>query len=94
MKNSLDEECLKILEPKAYRELKKELRELKDNKEAFVDNIKKEIYKLLEGKIGHYEVDYRVKSIYSIYKKLQKKDLDSVSDLYDIFGIRIMVDDE
>jgi len=94
MKNSLDEECFKILEPKAYRKLRKELRDLKDSKKAFVDNIKKEIHKLLEGKVEHYEVDYRVKSIYSIYKKLKKKDLDTVNDLYDIFGIRIMVDDE
>jgi GTP pyrophosphokinase len=94
MKNSLDEECFKILEPKVYRKLRKELRDLKDSKKAFVDNIKKEIHKLLDGKVGHYEVDYRVKSIYSIYKKLKKKSLDSVNDLYDIFGIRIMVDDE
>jgi (p)ppGpp synthase/HD superfamily hydrolase len=51
MKNSLDEECLKILEPKEYRRLRKQLRELRENKKAFVDNIKNEINKLLEGKI-------------------------------------------
>lgn len=94
MKNALDEECLKILEPKEYRNVKKQLRELSENKKAFVNNIKKEIKGLLSWKIQNYAIDFRVKSLYSIYKKLKKKWLDSVDDLYDIFGIRVMVQDE
>jgi GTP diphosphokinase / guanosine-3',5'-bis(diphosphate) 3'-diphosphatase len=94
IKNALDEECLKILKPKEYRVLKKELRELEDNKVVFLDNIKKEIYNLLWDEVNNYEVDYRVKSIYSIYNKLQKKWLESAKDLHDLFGIRIMVEDE
>lgn len=94
LKNSLDEECFKILDQKDYRNLKKELRNLEPQRRAFVKNVKKEIEELLKWEVNNFKVDYRVKSIYSIHKKIQKKDLNSASELYDIFGIRIMVESE
>jgi GTP pyrophosphokinase len=44
--------------------------------------------------IEGYEIDFRVKSIYSIHKKLKKKWLTSARELYDLFWIRIIVDSE
>jgi GTP diphosphokinase / guanosine-3',5'-bis(diphosphate) 3'-diphosphatase len=93
LKIALNWECLKILEPEEYKKIKKELEELEDNKKIFVKNIKEEVDSLLKWKINNYEIDFRVKSIYSIYRKLKRKELDRVKDLYDLFGIRIMVHD-
>lgn len=94
LKNSLEEECFKILDPKRYKELKKELRDLEPQRKAFVKNVKKEIVDLLKWELTWFQVDYRVKSIYSIHKKLLKKELNHASDLFDIFGIRIIVNTE
>ena len=93
LKNSLDEECFKILEPKDHRNISKQLKSLEISREAFMKNAKTEIIKLIWNDIKNFEIDYRVKSIYSIYKKLQKKSLNDVNNLYDLFWIRIIVQD-
>ncbi|MDD3646313.1 MAG: RelA/SpoT family protein [Candidatus Gracilibacteria bacterium] len=94
-KNSLDEECFKILDPDSYKKLKKELRELEPQRKVFVRIVKEEIDNLLKTNgIQNYEIDYRVKSIYSIHKKLIKKGLTNANELFDLFGIRIMVENE
>ncbi len=95
IKNSLEEECFKILEWDDYKKIVWELSELKWSMDIFSKHAKKEIKELLdENNIKNYEVDYRIKSIYSIYKKMTKKNLDSIKSLYDLFGIRVIVDDE
>jgi len=92
MKNMLEEECFKILELENYKKIKNELKELESSTKSFILNAEKEIEELLEWNIKNYIIDYRVKSIYSIYKKLQKKWLESATSLYDLFGITIVVD--
>lgn len=93
LKNALDEECFKILEPKDHRNISKQLKSLEISRDAFMKNAKTEIIKIIWKDIKNFEIDYRVKSIYSIFKKLQKKWLSDVNNLYDIFGIRIIVQD-
>jgi len=94
-KNALEEECFKILEPEDYKKIKRELKELKPSMDSFLENAEAEIRKLLDNWwIKNYEIDYRIKSVYSIYKKMQKKWLDSIKTLYDLFWIRIIVEDE
>ncbi|MDD2907484.1 MAG: RelA/SpoT family protein [Candidatus Gracilibacteria bacterium] len=95
IKNSLDEECFKILNPTEYKKLKKELKDLEPQRKAFVKNVKEEITILLnKNGLKNFEVDYRVKSIYSIHKKLLKKGLTQANELFDLFGIRIIVENE
>ena len=92
LKNNLEEECFKILHPKSYKKLKKELKELKGSSEIFMNHVESEIENLLKQEgIKDYKIDYRIKSMYSIYKKIQKKWLENTQSLYDIFGIRLIV---
>jgi len=94
-KNNLEEECFKILEPDDYEKIKDEFESLEDSMKLFSKYAEKEIKELLEeNNIINYEVDYRIKSVYSIYKKMVKKKIDSIKSLYDLFGIRIIVEDE
>lgn len=95
VKNFLEEECFKILDPDDYEKVVKELAEMQDSMNIFSKHAEKEIKKILkENNINDYEIDYRIKSVYSIYKKMLKKKLDSIKELYDLFWIRIMVKDE
>ncbi len=94
IKNWLEEECFKILDPKAYKEVNTELKEIKHNVYFFLRNAENEIKELLESYwITKYKIDYRVKSVYSIYKKMQRKWIENAKLLFDIFWIRIMVSD-
>lgn len=94
MKHNLDEECFKILKPEAYKKLKRELAELDEAKTYFKDHAKQQIIELLESKwLKRFEVNFRVKQIYSVYKKMKRKGFTRVSELYDLYGIRIIVRD-
>jgi len=73
------------LDKESYFKLKLELQNLQKNLDAFSNNAKNEIYNVLNGEIENFKIDYRIKSMYSIYKKLQKKELESASELYDLF---------
>lgn len=94
LKNSLDKECFRILEPEEYKKLSNELKTLEWDIRVFTSNVIKEIDTLFLWQIEGYEIDFRVKSIYSIHKKLKKKWLTSARELYDLFWIRIIVDSE
>jgi GTP diphosphokinase / guanosine-3',5'-bis(diphosphate) 3'-diphosphatase len=94
IKNALEEECFKILDYESYKKIRKELIELQESIDIFSADAAKAIKDVLDEEwINIYTIDYRVKSIYSIHKKMQKKWLDSVKGLYDLFGIRIIVND-
>ena len=91
MKNSLEDECFKILHPVEYKKLVQDLKELAEGRSEFQNSAILEIQKLLEGIDLAHKVDFRVKSPYSIYKKMQRKSFEHPRDLYDIYGIRIVV---
>lgn len=92
LKNELEEECFKVLEPEEYKKIKHELSSMKDSEIAFRKNARLEIDALLKKSWIKYDIDFRVKSIYSIYKKMKEKWYEKVSDLYDVFGVRVMVE--
>lgn len=98
-KNMLDEECFKILNPEDYENIKNQLEDLKLSIISFKKNAKHEVETLLEldninskNKIS-FKVDFRVKSIYSIYNKMKRKNISKVSDLYDLYWLKILVED-
>lgn len=90
-KDALQEECFKVLEPEEYKKIKQEYNRLKLDIQSFRQNVKYEIRKSFkEANLDiDYEIDFRVKSIYSIYTKIKKKHIDNIWDIYDIFWIRI-----
>lgn len=92
LKNWLDEECFHILYPTEYKKIKKQLNEEKSTREAFMKEAKKEIEVALMDFGIEYQIDFRVKSVYSIYKKMKKKWYESITELHDIYGIKILVE--
>lgn len=91
MKSSLEEECFKILHPKEHETLVHDLKELSDARAEFQNSAILEMHKLLEALDIAHNVDFRIKSPYSIYKKMQRKGFEHPRDLYDIYGMRIVV---
>lgn len=91
MKNALEDECFKILHMDEYKNLIHDLKELSDARLEFQNSAILEIQKLLEWLDIAHKVDFRIKSPYSIYKKMQRKWFEHPRDLYDIYGMRIVV---
>jgi guanosine-3',5'-bis(diphosphate) 3'-pyrophosphohydrolase len=90
LKSRLEDGAFKYAYPKEYREVEKLLLEKKDAKEKYLIEVKDGLIKILkEAKIDAV-VDYRQKHLYSLWKKLQKYEMD-IDKIYDIIAMRVKV---
>ena len=94
MKEMLETECFRILEPEAYEKITTELNALKEEQEYFVWEAKESIRKMIPESVPIIDISYRIKAPYSIYKKIERKNFtySNVRDLYDLFAVRIITD--
>jgi RelA/SpoT family (p)ppGpp synthetase len=92
LKVELEDLGFKNLHPFRYRVLEKALRRSKGNQRQIVKRIADEFSSALAEEGIEAEVAGREKHLYSIYKKMsEKKRL--LSDVVDVFGFRIVVED-
>ena len=92
LKGRLEDAAFKFAHPKEYDEVSKLLQEKKDAKEKYLievkDALKKELH---EAQIKNFQINYRQKHLYSLWKKLQKYNMD-IGKIYDIIALRVIVD--
>ena len=92
IKSELEDLCLRYLKPDAYFSIIEQLNKSKAERDKAVKDMMNKVSNLLnENKITH-EIKGRSKSIYGIYKKLDKGR--PFSDIYDILALRVFVDTE
>ena len=89
IKNELEDLSLKILETKKYNLIKNKIDKESVNQVKYVESFKKLINDNLDDQKIKYSIIGRNKSIYSIHKKIQKKNI-SFDEVYDRFAIRII----
>jgi len=90
MKWELEDLSLRHLDPEGYRELARKLEERRRDRDAEVQQIVAQLRQRLKEMRIEADVSGRAKHIYSIYKKMQRKDLD-FDHVYDLRGVRIIV---
>jgi GTP diphosphokinase / guanosine-3',5'-bis(diphosphate) 3'-diphosphatase len=80
------------LYPKEYEEVKQLLKQKKKEKEKHLEKLTQSMRKEMakEG-LRDVKIYYRIKSLYSLWKKLQRKDMD-IDKVYDVAAIRIILD--
>ena len=95
VKDELENLSFRYLDPVAYSELEKILEVNREEREEFINTIKAQILERLKKDffITTPEISGRVKSIYSIYRKMymQQKEYDQIFDKY---AVRVMVSTE
>lgn len=92
IKSELEDLYLKYNEPETYREIAAKLKSRKSAREKVVKDFMKPIKKrLTEGGIK-YHIKGRPKHIYSIWNKIKKQQI-TFEEIYDLFAIRIIIDD-
>jgi len=87
----LEELSFSYLEPKTYKQLKKDMKARLGKSHRKLAGVRHEIDKDLTHESIPHVIDGRVKSVYSLYKKLRK--LESIDEVYDLIALRIIVDD-
>ena len=92
IKSELEDLSLKYLKPEVYFDIVEKLNNTKLEREEYVNKMMEDVSALLRQNGIKHEIKGRAKSIYSIYKKLDKGK--SWNDIYDLLAIRILVDKE
>jgi GTP pyrophosphokinase len=90
IKSELEVESLKYYKPDAFVSVEELLNNTVEERENCIKEMTRRISELLIENGIKFEIKGRVKSIYSIYNKLQKGK--KFSEIYDIYGLRIIVD--
>lgn len=93
IKSELEDLCLKYLEPERYYEVKKLLSKKQKTMVKSLDSLKKKIADILFEHNMPFEISSRVKSIYSIYRKMYIKG-HPFDEIYDILALRIITKTE
>ncbi len=92
LKWELEDLSFRYVDPDTYREIAKALNEKRVEREAFIDAVKIQLQGELQSNGINAEISGRPKHIYSIFRKMQRKDR-GLDSLYDIRAVRILVDD-
>ena len=90
LKWELEDYCFRYLHPEQYRAIAKLLQERRIDREQYIADFITELTGYLQENIQQVEVYGRPKHIYSIWRKMQKKNLE-FSELYDVRAVRIIV---
>jgi GTP pyrophosphokinase len=87
----LEDMAFRYLEPQIYLKIAKSLAAKRDQREACIDNFIQLLQQRLSSESIRSEIYGRPKHIYSIWKKMQRKQLD-IDELYDLLAVRVIVD--
>jgi GTP pyrophosphokinase len=91
LKWELEDLAFRHLEPGTYKRIARLLDERRADREAFIAQVLAELGAALRDAGIKADLAGRPKHIYSIWKKMQRKELD-FAELYDIRAVRILVD--
>lgn len=92
IKWELEDLSFRYLEPDKYYDLVDQMKQKRHVREEIVNEAIDVLNKALDEAHIHCEINGRPKHFYSIYKKM-KKDNRDLSQVYDLFAIRVIVDD-
>ncbi len=91
LKWELEDGALRETQPDTYREIVRLLAERREEREVFIEEVIEELREKLGREGVPASIKGRPKHIYSIYKKMQRKELD-FQQLYDISAIRVITE--
>ncbi|MDF9797610.1 guanosine-3',5'-bis(diphosphate) 3'-pyrophosphohydrolase [Catalinimonas alkaloidigena] len=91
IKSELEDLNLKFTQPEKYREIANAISTTKDARRRFIKKFIDPIQKELNKQGFDFVIKGRPKSIYSIWNKMQKKNI-PFHEVYDLFAIRIILD--
>ena len=89
IKSELEDLCMKYRFPQQYAEITQKLHESEASRREFIDKFNAPIIASLNRDNFNYEISGRVKSVYSIWSKMQRKQI-PFEEIYDLFAIRIV----
>lgn len=91
LKWELEDLAFRQLEPDTYQRIARSLDEKRNARERYIEQVKRTLGRALAEHRIAAEVAGRPKHIYSIWRKMQKKNA-PIGELYDLRAVRVLVD--
>lgn len=91
IKTELEDLCFKYEHPAAYKKISEQLAESETGRSAIYSDFSKPILDRLNGMGLKYDAKARVKSAYSIWRKMETKHI-PFEEVYDLYAVRIIFD--
>ncbi len=92
LKAELEDLAFKYLYPDEYQEIAKQIKDKKGNRENDINMMQKELEVLLKTEgFQQFNINGRVKNIYSVVRKMHVKDLE-FEEINDLLALRIIVE--
>ena len=89
IKTELEELCFKYEHPETFADLTKKIEITAPQRNKIYENFSVPVVEALDKMGIEYEMHARVKSVYSIWNKMQKKGIE-FNEVYDLFAVRIV----
>ncbi|PYO98472.1 MAG: (p)ppGpp synthetase, partial [Gemmatimonadetes bacterium] len=93
VKAELEDLACKFLEPEDYRALARKVKARKSEREETIERLRIPLEEELRGAgLKGFEITGRPKNLWSIYKKMKKRDK-PFEEIYDLLAVRVLVND-
>ena len=89
IKSELEDLTLKYRFPEEYRQIEQKIHETEPDRVRFIEKFNAPLIEVLKANRIDFEISGRVKSVYSIWSKMQRKQI-PFEEVYDLFAIRIV----
>ncbi|MCE5178901.1 MAG: RelA/SpoT family protein [Porphyromonadaceae bacterium] len=89
IKTELEELCFKYEHPESFADLTRKIEETAPERNKIYEHFAVPVVKALDKMDITYEMRARVKSVYSIWNKMQTKSIE-FNEVYDLFAVRII----
>jgi guanosine-3',5'-bis(diphosphate) 3'-pyrophosphohydrolase len=90
IKNELEELAFRHLDPQAYQALRTEVEAKRKATEGLMEELRQKLaQKLAEGQIPVVAIDGRIKRLWSIHQKLERRQV-SLDQVYDFIALRVV----
>ena len=93
IKCELEDLCLRYLEPEIYYDLVENVKQKRQERQAFIDDAMAQLREKLVSAGMKAEIRGRAKHFYSIYRKMRRDNKD-ISEIYDLSAVRVLVETE
>lgn len=91
LKGELEDLAFPFAFPEEAKDVESLLKQKSRADQKYLDQVYKSLQKeLVKNKIKAIDVNYRIKGLYSLYKKLKNKDMD-IDKIYDLVALRVIV---
>lgn len=93
IKQELENLGLKYLDPIGYEEVRNDIEKKYGQNRDFIEKVRAQVDEKLRENDIHFTLEGRIKSVYSIYKKMYTQNK-SFDEIYDFYALRVIVDTE